>query len=424
MLFLQKNYKIMILNLAFNNYRSFQGRCEFTTEPTCSRAKMNNVYKVQTKAEGEKPALKVSVIFGPNGSGKSGIIKFLYGISRWIKNKDNRAGESVPLYDPFKFDEGSSLLPTDFQIEFITNGVRYRYAISFDGKSVLKETLHYYPNAKITLLYERTETEESNETHTLKFGTSVTGLKPFRVFANQLLLSKFITDTPAENITEAAKYLANIIVSNGYHEDITRGNDTELLRWLAANPQYKKMLSELLSFADTGMGAFELQKRSDGYDVLSVHTKYNDEKSVGEANLSIKEESFGTRALFLIGCQILQALQTGATIFADEMDSGLHLSISRFIVDMFRNTRINSKNAQLILTTHDISLLDQNDIRKDQVWFTRKDQYGVSELYSLSDFEDVREETPFAKWYVNNKFGAMPSIESLEKLFVENGKSK
>ena len=102
----------------------------------------------------------------------------------------------------------------------------------------------------------------------------------------------------------------------------------------------------------------------------------------------------------------------------------MHLSISKFIVDMFRNTRINSKNAQLILTTHDISLLDQNDIRKDQVWFTRKNQYGVSELYSLSDFEDVREETPFAKWYVNNKFGAMPSIESLEKLFVENGKSK
>lgn len=412
----------MILNLSFNNYRSFQGKCEFTTEPTCSKAKMNNVIQLPTKAEGEKSALKVSVIFGPNGSGKSGIIKFLYGLTRWIKNKDNRAGESVPLYDPFKFDEISSTQPTEFQIEFITNGVRYRYSISFDENTVREESLYFYPNAKITMLYERTESDTEDSTHTIKFGSSVTGVKPFRVFRNQLLLSKFIIDTPAENITEAAQYLSKIIISNGYHEDVTRGNDAELLRWLAFNPQYKEMLSELLAFADTGMGTFELQKRSDGYDVVSVHTKYSDTKSVGEANLPIKEESFGTRALFLIGCQILQALQTGTTIFADEMDSGMHLSISRFIVNMFRNKRINRHNAQLILTTHDISLLDQNDIRKDQIWFTSKDQYGVSELYSLSDFEDVREETPFAKWYVNNKFGAMPSIESLEKLFVENGK--
>ena len=138
--------------------------------------------------------------------------------------------------------------------------------------------------------------------------------------------------------------------------------------------------------------------------------------------MPLREESFGTRALFIIGCHILQALQSGSPFFVDEMDSGLHSYITQLIVDIFRNERINKKNAQLVFTTHDVNLLDQNTIRKDQVWFTEKDKFGVSEIFTLSDFDDVREDTLFAKWYLNNKFGGVPSLQSLEKLFVEDGK--
>ena len=105
------------------------------------------------------------------------------------------------------------------------------------------------------------------------------------------------------------------------------------------------------------------------------------------------------------------------------MDSGLHSYITQLIVDIFRNARINRNNAQLIFTTHDVNLLDQNTIRKDQVWFTEKDQYGASEIFSLSDFEDVREDSLFAKWYLNNKFGGVPSLQSLEKLFLEDAQN-
>ena len=67
-------------------------------------------------------------------------------------------------------------------------------------------------------------------------------------------------------------------------------------------------------------------------------------------------------------------------------------------------------------------LLSHDIWRVDEIWFTEKDKYGVSEMFTLSDFEDVREETLFAKWYMNNKFGGVPSLQSLEKLFVEDGK--
>lgn len=424
-LFLWKRCKNMILNLEIKNYRSFKDVCSFTTEPTSSKAKVNNICEVETNAEGLKKALKISLIYGANASGKTNIIKFLYRFRRWVHNLDNRVGDDIPLYQPFKFDNTTADAPIGFSMEFITQKIRYKYEVSFTRLQIESESLIYYPNGKQTQLYERTLLSEDKESDTIKFGSSLSSSKPFNVFKNQLLISKFLKDTPCEPITNAAKYLADMIVSNGYHEDTMLGEDKEMVRWLYSRPENKKLLAEFLAFADTGMAGFQLEKRSDGVEVTSQHGLYNDGEDLGRtADLPLKEESFGTRSLFLIGCYILQALQNGSPFFIDEMDSGLHSYITQLIVDIFRNERINRNNAQLIFTTHDVNLLDQNTIRKDQVWFTEKNEQGVSEIFSLSDFEDVREDTLFAKWYLNNKFGGVPSLKPLEKLFVDYGKNE
>lgn len=412
----------MILNLEFKNYRSFKGSCSFTTEPTSSKAKANNLCEVETKAEGSKKALKISLIFGANASGKTNLIKFLYGFRRWVLNMDNRVGEDIVLYQPFRFDRETANVPIEFSLEFIAQKIRYKYEVSFTKMQIESESLISYPNGKQTQLYERTLLPDDKESDTIKLGASLAAYKPFNVFKNQLLLSKFLKDTPCKPITNAAKYLADMVISNGFHEDTILGEDKEMLRWLYSHPDNKKMLVEFLAFADTGVADFQLEKRSGNVEVTSLHGLYKDGEGIGKTDLPFREESFGTRALFIIGCHILQALQSGSPFFIDEMDSGLHSYVTQLIVDIFRNERINKKNAQLIFTTHDVNLLDQNTIRKDQVWFTEKDEYGVSEIFTLSDFDDVREDTLFAKWYLNNKFGGVPSLQSLEKLFVENGK--
>lgn len=413
----------MILNLEFKNYRSFKGSCSFTTEPTSSKAKANNLCEVETKAEGSKKALKISLIFGANASGKTNLIKFLYGFRRWVLNMDNRVGEDIVLYQPFRFDRETANVPIEFSLEFIAQKIRYKYEVSFTKTQIESESLISYPNGKQTQLYERALLPDDKESDTIKLGASLAAYKPFNVFKNQLLLSKFLKDTPCEPITNAAKYLADMVISNGFHEDTILGEDKEMLRWLYSHPDNKKMLVEFLAFADTGVADFQLEKRSGNVEVTSLHGLYKDGEDIGKTDLPFREESFGTRALFIIGCHILQALQSGSPFFIDEMDSGLHSYVTQLIVDIFRNERINKKNAQLIFTTHDVNLLDQNTIRKDQVWFTEKDEYGVSEIFTLSDFDDVREDTLFAKWYLNNKFGGVPSLQSLEKLFVENGKN-
>lgn len=412
----------MILNLEFKNYRSFKGSCSFTTEPTSSKAKANNLCEIETKAEGSKKALKISLIFGANASGKTNLIKFLYGFRRWVLNMDNRVGEDIVLYQPFRFDSETANAPIEFSLEFIAQKIRYKYEVSFTKTQIESESLISYPNGKQTQLYERVLLPDDKESDTIKLGASLAAYKPFNVFKNQLLLSKFLKDTPCEPITNAAKYLADMVISNGFHEDTILGEDKEMLRWLYSHPDKKKMLVEFLAFADTGVADFQLEKRSGNVEVTSLHGLYKDGEGIGKTDLPFREESFGTRALFIIGCHILQALQSGSPFFIDEMDSGLHSYVTQLIVDIFRNERINKKNAQLIFTTHDVNLLDQNTIRKDQVWFTEKDEYGISEIFTLSDFDDVREDTLFAKWYLNNKFGGVPSLQSLEKLFVENGK--
>ena len=415
----------MILNLKFSNYRSFKNNCVFTTEPGKSSSKLMNLCDCVTQGEGVIKVLNTSVIFGANASGKTNIIKFLYGLKHWVLNLDNRMGDSVPLYDPFKFDNETANAPICFFIEFIVNKIRYNYQLEFNREEVLKESLTYYPKGKVTVLFDRlkSNTTESTFTHTVKIGSSITGVKPFTVFNNQLILSKFITDTPSQNITVAAKYLSDIVVSNGYHEDRKQGIYNDMMEWLTKHPENKDRLSELLSFADTGVKEFNIEKSHSGkadYEVNSLHNQYNNGKFIGNTALSFAEESFGTRALFLLGCYILQSLESGSPLLVDEIDSGLHTHITQLIVKIFQNKRINNKNAQLIFTTHDVNLLDQDNIRRDQVWFVEKNEYGSSELFSLSDFEDVREDTPFGKWYRNNKFGAVPTLKSLEKLFISN----
>jgi AAA15 family ATPase/GTPase len=415
----------MILNLKFSNYRSFKNDCIFTTQPGKSKAKLMNLCDIETQGEGTKQALKVSVFFGANASGKTNVIKFLYGLKRWVQNLDNRMGENIPLYDPFKFDDQTMEAPIEFFIEFIANELRYNYYLKFNRKEVLSENLTYFPNGKATGLFKRLH-PKTVSTHTVQFGPKVTGIKPFIVFPNQLLLSKFIIDTPAAKITEAAKYLSDLVVSNGYHEDIKLGIYDNMMEWIAKHPKDKQKLAELLAFADTGIKDFQLEKRhSDkSYEVKSQHRRFNNGEFVGKTDLPFTEESFGTRALFLLGCYILQSLDSGSPLLVDEIDSGLHSYITQLIVEIFKNSRINPNNAQLIFTTHDVNLLDQNSIRRDQIWFVEKNEYGISELFSLSDFEDVREDTPFGKWYMNNKFGAVPTLKSLEKLFATNDTSK
>jgi len=125
----------------------------------------------------------------------------------------------------------------------------------------------------------------------------------------------------------------------------------------------------------------------------------------------------GTQILYSLGGKVLLTLQNGGVLIVDEFDTSLHPFLTRMLVLMFQSEKLNPQNAQLIFTSHDMTLLDRDIIRKDQVWIAEKNQYGASDLFSLQDFESVREETPFDKWYLAGKFGGLPTIKSVDTIF-------
>ena len=212
----------------------------------------------------------------------------------------------------------------------------------------------------------------------------------------------------------------------------------EITEMFSKNQILLNRMNALLTYADTGIKAIMIQEKDEDsfvfpdeigkdlkqqliskykYKTVAIHNKFNDLKPAGEGELPFNEESSGTKQLFTIGGAILDALDKGKTILIDEMDIYLHTNISKMLITLFQNKKINKKNAQLIVSTHDVNLLDRTLFRKDQIWFTEKDKYGVSSLYTLQDFTDVREDTPFDKWYMVGTFGAVPVIKSLETLF-------
>lgn len=415
----------MISDIQFKNYRSFRDECNFTMEASSSESKPNNVFTTPISENNTERLLNIAIIYGANASGKTNIIRLLYSLRAIIsKPSETQGGEGVNIYDPFRLDGESDNNPTEVSISFIVNGIKYVYSLKYNRDEFLSEKLVYTPKGVAAILFEREVADEQSnglKRYKAKYGSTVPKNKQkFSVFSNKLILSKFLYDIPDDLITPIAKYLANIHIANGYHNRMISDLWDEVRDWLSEDVRRKKKLVELLAFADLGIKTFKVATGEKQLNkVMLVHERYSTGKKLEDIDFHFDNESYGTRQLFVLGGKILQSLESGLPLLVDEMDTGFHTYISSFILDIYRNKRINKKNAQLILTTHDINLLNEDFLRKDQVWFTGKSDKGVSELYSLSDFEGVREDTAFAKWYMANKFGAVPTIKSLEKLFAD-----
>lgn len=416
----------MISDIKFKNYRSFRDECNFTMEASSSETKPDNVFTSNISENNTERLLKIAVIYGANASGKTNIIRLLYTLRAAIsKPSEIKGGEGVGIYDPFRLDRSSGDEFTEVSLSFIIDGIKYIYNLKYNKEEFASETLHYYPKGVQALLFERELVEEQfngNKNYKPKYGSTLpkANRQKFSVFSNKLIISKFLYDVPDDLITPVAKYLVNIHIANGYHNRMITDLWEEVREWLSKDIKRKQKLIELLAFADLGIKSFKIATGEKALNkVMLIHERYNENKKIDDIDFLFDNESYGTRQLFVLGGKILQSIESGMPLLVDEMDTGFHTYISSFILDLYRNERINKKNAQLILTTHDINLLNEDCLRRDQVWFTEKSDKGISELYSLSDFEGVREDTAFAKWYMANKFGAIPTIRLLEKLFTD-----
>jgi AAA15 family ATPase/GTPase len=152
--------------------------------------------------------------------------------------------------------------------------------------------------------------------------------------------------------------------------------------------------------------------------IVSRHRQYDDEgREVNNVAFSFnRNESEGTIKYFSLAYPIIDALDNGKRVVIDELDSRLHPLLVKRIIALFNDARTNPKGAQLLFTAHDTYLLSAGLFHRDQVWFTQKDNFGATELYSLAEYK-VRSTSPFERDYLLGKYGATPLIGDMESVF-------
>lgn len=428
----------MLIKLRLKNYRSFKEEVTFSMEAEPSKLKPDNVSEISLPSGAQIRALKSAMIFGSNASGKTNVIRALFALIRYIIIRPS-AGDSVKIYEPFLFDTESSSASTEYEIDFIgPKKTRYTYSVSFNKKQIEREELNFYPNGKITNLFLRTSSSATDSnTHIGTLG-NILGKKEIKVFGNQLLLSKFGTDEPQEELTDVFLYFKNYDVLNATNVEHRMIMERTVNDVISQDKDLAKKMDSLVRFADTKLQSVKIDKLSteqlppgladsmkksiekNPYLIYGIHQMYSNNVALESTySLPFDEESTGTRALYSLGGKVLLALRNGGVLVVDELDTSLHPYLTRMIMYMFQSTKLNPLNAQLIFTSHDMTLLDRDLVRRDQVWITEKNDVGVSDLFSLQDFEGVREETPFDKWYLAGKFGGLPNLKSVDSMFDE-----
>lgn len=442
----------MIIEFVTENFRSIKNEQVFSFVAEGEKDNHeNNFYCPQTA--NDLAILQSAAVYGPNASGKTTILESILRLKLLVlSSMENKIDEKIPGYDPHLLNAQYENKPTKFEIEFLAPDLydksiyqRYNYSIAYNANAFLSEELVIFKSSKPSNLYKR----ELNSP--MKWGGSLKGKKESIesiLLDNQLFLS-VAGNTKGHPLIVIYRFFRDCIKS--FHQDrIMGGTSSEsLTRKQLGNEDSQSFTDKLVQFlkaADTGIQGIRVKEVTvDSLDfedsspidfpdeVLEIikkelssrpyasHDKYDGNELVGVQEFDIMKESQGTIQLFDMAGPIIETLQKGSTMVIDEISTSLHPDITKYLISLFHNKKTNPQNAQLIFSTHDITTLTSDLFRRDQIWFTQKDQFGSTALYSLLEFgkDVVRKETNFGSWYLKGKFGALPFVD--KNLFSPTG---
>lgn len=354
--------------------------------------------------------LKSATIYGANASGKSNFIKALDFFKWYVINssKDIQAGERVNV-ESFRLSSSTAEEPSYFEAIFCNTEYQYRYGFEADENMVHSEWLYQKANKKrakeVELFYRD---EDCFNIHS-KFIIGKELINKQMVRTNALLLSVAAQFNDAVAV-EIVKWLNDTTIISGSNEK----NIWDLATIRLDDLKMKQRIVDFSRYADLGIENIEKVNNA----IISMHTQYDDEgNEVKLINFPFKKnESEGTIKYFSLAYPIIDALDNGKRLIIDEFDSKMHPLLTCRIIALFNSKETNPKNAQLIFTTHDTNLLSASIFRRDQIWFTQKDRFGATELYSLAEYK-VRNDASFEKDYLSGKYGAIPIMGDLTRLF-------
>ena len=413
----------MLIQFSFKNFNSF--RDEATLD--LSAAKMTEFSERVISVGGEK-VLPVAAVYGANASGKSNVYAAFEYMTDYVVNSF-KYGDEVKNFDeirphPFLFDRESAQADTSFEVYFTVPGDKteksYNYGFCVGQKGITEEWLNYKAKTarKYKSIFYRDENtldlsgipKASRENITIALEKQVLivslGAK-LRVAKCKLVRDWFLNNEFADFGNVITNFFMSRVLPEGFVDD---------------EKVQEKVVKFFASFDETikGFEVTRLPQQDDSKDeyfhIDALH------KMIGSnelAKIPLQDESAGTLKMFALYPELQEVLNHGGVFFIDELNARLHPLLVRNFILTFLNLENNVNHAQLVFTTHDTWQLSNRLLRRDEIWFTEKDEDGLSTLYSLADFIDedgsrIRKDESYEKNYLLGKYGAIPSLKTIE----------
>lgn len=401
----------MLIEFRIGNYRSYAEEQRFSMVARLTKDLTSNV--LATEGVERFSLLRGAAIYGANASGKSNLIKALAFFRRFVlrspemrdEESETRQKRKEISVQSFLLDSEFSDQPSEFEITFLLDGVRHQYGFAVSPKRVYEEWLFAYPKGRSQRWFHRI-VDEGGESK-LEWGRPHIQrdeqlVKRTREDALFLSVAAQWNHPQLRPIYQWFRSLLKVARHNLNAIPFTR-------RLLIENPHFLDWAGDSLKRADTGINRVFVKEG------LLIYTARRRPGTDEEVEWDVDEESDGTQRMLELLGPIYDVLQKGAVFVMDELDTSLHPYITREFVRLFNDPETNPKGAQLIFTTHDISLLDPTFLRRDQVWLTEKKASGRTELYSLADFSPRKGEA-ILKGYLSGRYGAVPDLENFEAI--------
>ena len=426
----------MLLRFGCSNHLSIREFQEISLlAPTKLSKKKDNLLEV---AGSKFKALRSSAIYGANASGKSNFIKSIVFMRHMVMNSHARFLPDQEINNTtFMLDNESLAAPSQFECDFVNEGIRFSYGFTILNHKILNEYLYAFPQGHKQTWFSRDEGDQKNKK--FYFGSQLKGRNALisdLTRSNSLFLSAAAQQNH-EQLAPVYGYFDRLISSNIAFGEHPQSMITDMLEG-----NRRKWVLEFLRGADTGIFDASVQTRdvpeeikrfeellTSSWKKSDLNTKSTLELKVDNREISFGHlsnsnslvflpyaaESAGTRRMLELLASMIHSLDRGGLAVIDEIDASIHTLVASKLVDLFNKSEINTKSAQLLFTTHDTNLLCNGTMRREEIWFAEKNSKGETHIYPLSDYQ-LREGDNVEKGYLQGRFGAIPFFGNIGDL--------
>ncbi len=444
----------MLVQFSVQNYKSFRDEAKLSMLASgYDKDPLTEANLIAGELTGPVRLLRTAAIYGANAAGKSKLVEAMHVMRLFILRSAASTGQKIPVV-PFRLNPETEQAPSEFELVFLHEGDLFRYGFAATADHIVAEWLFCRPDLvrpktkEIEIFYRDGQTFDAVHPRQFKIGARL--IKDGMIRPDALLLSVAaqFNEVLAQRVFG---WLGRFNIISGLQEEGYEGFTVSKVMHPTGKGAIMGFLREAdLGITDVRVRAIEhesdlpgnlpsdLRERltealteKDGLifgGAKAVHRVYDSSGNrTGVLEFDMEDESSGTQKYFALSGPILETLQQGDVLVIDELESKLHPNLVQRLVGLFHSPVTNPRNAQLIFNTHDSNLLTAESpsdagiatplLRRDQIWFVKKDRYGASSLYSLAGFktDQVRKTDDFREKYLQGRYGAVPYLNEYEE---------